>query len=111
MEEERDALKTSDHAPSKRRKWDCAICRLSLTPRGWPAGTTRMCPDSLALSYFLARPNFRPAQPFTRVKQGGDKARCGIINVYAGAALSRLSPLMPDYEKRSSIDPVVATNV
>lgn len=49
------ALKENDQAPSKRRKWDCTICRLSLTPRGRPTGSTRMCPW-LTL-------------PFTRVKQ------------------------------------------
>lgn len=44
------ALKESDQALSKRRKWDCAICRLSLTPRRCPVGSTRMrmCPDSPA---------------------------------------------------------------
>jgi len=40
------ALKEDDRAPSRRRKWDCPICRLSLTARGPPTGSTRMRPDS-----------------------------------------------------------------
>lgn len=51
------ALKENDQAPARRRKWDCPICRLGLTARGRPTGSTRMCPGSLPL-------------PFIRVKQG-----------------------------------------
>lgn len=49
-------LEENDQASSKRRKWDCTICRLSLTPRGRPTGSTQR--DVPRLTF-----------PFTHVKQ------------------------------------------
>lgn len=92
-------LEENDQAPSKRRKWDCTICRLSLTPRGRPMGSTQRDVPRLTL-------------PFIRVKQ---KRQDKVMRYYKCIRRCRfiflvISFLILDYEKKMLDRGVIAAN-